>query len=144
MSLYPVNFPGTIRLYFLPEFRRWYEPIPERSDLFRRRQEPLSDQALRRFFGGTLAAEVPSQARSDDILPLELALRNTGELPWHHKTQRGVGVVNIIAEWRDANGKLVDLAHPTEATGAARGNSPHPPRCRHSSAAGALHTDDRS
>ena len=92
----------------MPDFRRWYEPSPERHDLFRRREAPLSDQELRQFFGAEIVARPPAAVRAGERLTLMLQLRNTGELPWHHTAQSAVGLVGVVIEWRDASGALID------------------------------------
>lgn len=104
--LYPANFEGTIRLFFTPEFRRWYAPTAERVDLFQRRPMPLNDQALAQFFASSIDAALPARQRPGASFDAVLTLANLGELPWHTARTSPIGAVAVVAEWRTADGVL--------------------------------------
>lgn len=105
----PTDFIGSSALYYSAEFHQYYEQTSEIPYIFKRRQQPLTDDRVATFYGANYQAKVPRSVIANTSILFPITLVNNGYLLWQsHSLDAPWGAVRLVAEWRDtATGRTI-------------------------------------
>lgn len=110
-----VDFIGAFKLYYHPEFQRWYDPVSDVpwTQLFKRRETPRAQTWLDRFFAVQYEGYPATiQGAPGMKIPFEVRLTNTGSGVWTAGGgNSGLGWVRLGYQFL-SSGKELDSSGP--------------------------------